>query len=221
MIKLKLPYLNEDLQYAKVTVGDVEYVNPMEHFASVYINNKIAFNRDFLIARGIPITDELLKEVLPTKARIEWQQKYEDIISTPLPAELLELLETRSKVEQLSILKSLSLNHEQLLSFIIKAGPSGYTYSQYHTMATISGSAALRTTKRSVSILKFLDKEETWMCFAINYVCPSEREWYKGADVRLSYTSRGFGLTRIAVLMDFRKNGQDNTHFEEIKFSLL
>ncbi|HCK65841.1 MAG TPA: hypothetical protein DHW49_06225, partial [Anaerolineae bacterium] len=180
--------------HSLVEVGDFEFVNPTNQISEMFISSRIFLERDFLRFVGFPIDNPIALGVLTKKIKKEWDEKYKELKSVDIPEPLLKVLTVDSKKEQIRLLKNLSLNNEQLVAFLIRAGEDfGYSYSQYTgehlpkgladkklpTLAELKedgevkiigetemtkGQVKQSIEQRHVAVSKFLDKGDKWHC---------------------------------------------------------
>lgn len=209
---------------------DFEYVNPIEQISALHINGYIWFDRNILASKGFIAPQEWIDEYLFKKAIKEWAHEYQRIIATPIPINLVHLLEAKTKKEQIKSLKNLSMNSDELVAFIFMAyNKYGYKYSHYSakhyhkgfdesqlpelihleddgTVTTIGktkltqGQQRQVIEHRKVIVSKFLDNEDMWHCFFLTFKSLSGKENYNNGQPHLHYISDKWGIKREEVL---------------------
>jgi len=178
---------------------DIESVNPIKYFGDFFIVNK-------MVLGGIPL-DEIKGEKKPSESSMEifnksidlWLKKKDEILKTQIPVNLLKLLETNKKNDQVQLLKGIEITPAILLAFIIEAyGKHGFNYSQYKSEFTPNGIDATKMPyaseikedgdvkiygktelskgqikqviqHRKVTVGKIIEKGDIWHCFFANY----------------------------------------------------
>ena len=100
---------------------DFEYVNPIEQISNIYINLVIELEKNILILKKFEGTEETIQKVLFKRALNDWNSKFVEISETSIPPNLIKLLYSNTKKEQIKLLKGLSLNTSQLLAFVFYA----------------------------------------------------------------------------------------------------
>ncbi len=200
------------MRVAMCETNDIEFVDPIEYFKNTFIVNK-------LVMAGVPF-EEFEGKIEPTessydiydKATILWNKLFQEMKNTPIPRNLIQLLETTKKSEQEQLLKGVELTPMILFSFIFEAFSNyGFRYSQYRTEILPTGinsemmprSANLLengkvelwgTTElgdgqikqailhRTVTLGKFLEKGEIWHSFFTNYKSLNGEEVWLGEN---------------------------------------
>ncbi|HTB52333.1 MAG TPA: hypothetical protein VK718_06120 [Ferruginibacter sp.] len=232
---------NQNVFYTVTEVVDFEYVNPVERLAEIIIAASIQREKDFLsfamenndeVKPPIEIENpqEIIDRVIKKRAVEAWDKLYEEIISTTLPDNIMDILTSSSKKEQEKILEGMSLTGDQLQSLIFKAWQdhgfhySCYTSSHNHNgldekqmppfaykneeeIITIgktsltSGQIKQAIEHRHVVIAKFLDKGNEWHCFFYTHKSLSgEEKAWNDGQPHLHYISHTSGLSRDYVL---------------------
>lgn len=111
---------------------DFEFVNPIHQVMNMYIGASMSFDRDILLLEGFDAPEDIMEKVLFKRAIQGWAIELKKYNSIKLPKNLLILLQTNKKKEQIKLLKDISLTSDELIAFIIYAHEKfGYTYSQY------------------------------------------------------------------------------------------
>lgn len=237
--------------HSLVEVGNFEFVNPTEQIAEMLINVQMFLESDFLRFSGFPIDNPVGRKVLAKRALEEWDKKYKQLRELEIPASFLSILTSDSKKEQIKSLKGLSIDSEQLLAFLIRAGEDyGYLYSQYSrqhlpkgmdsrklpTLAEVTedgdvkiigqteftkGQVKQSIEQRHVAVSKFLDKGDKWHCLFLTYKSLGGEESYKGGQSHLHYISSSWGLTREYVLEQLKSKNYKLPSLPHIDFDKL
>lgn len=220
---------DEDGRYIIRQYDDFEYVNPIHQVMNIYIGASMLFEREILMMNGFNAPEEIMKKILFKRAIQEWRKKFKEYKSIKLPENLLTLLETDRKKEQIRLLKCISLTSDELIAFIFKAHEKfGYTYSQYkashnHDGLDVSQLPALIhidedkkvntigetsltegqlkqvVEHRKVTVVKFLDNGEKWHCFFLTFKSLGGKENYKNGQPHLHYISNSWNISRQEV----------------------
>lgn len=223
----KVGDLKEGGQYIFREIDDFEFVNPIQHIMDMFIGYSMSFKRDLLTMNGASAPKEIMEEVLFKIAKKEWKNELEKYKSIILPQNLLSILESDKKKEQISLLKGISLTSDELTAFIFKAYEDyGYTYSQYKAshnhegldenllpeLIYIDDNDNVKTigeTKltdgqqrqvvehRHVTVSKFLDNGNKWHCFFLTFKSMRGEEQYK--QPHLHYISNAWNISRQDV----------------------
>lgn len=111
---------------------DIEYVNPISYISNLNINTYIVIGKEVLSDKKLELSDEIIQKYLLKNAIEEWNKDLLKFQSIDLPNNLFELLNAKSKREQIKSLKGLSLTSDELISFFFMAFDKyGFLYSQY------------------------------------------------------------------------------------------
>jgi hypothetical protein len=216
-------------QYIIREYDDFEYVNPIHQVMKMYIGSTMSFERDVLLINGFDGPEEIMEKVLFKRAIQGWTKELKKYKSIKLPENLLTLLETERKKDQIKLLKNVSLTTHELIAFIFYAYEKhGYTYSQYkasyhHKGLDVTKLPALihiekdgkvntigktKLTEgqlkqvvehRKVTVSKFLDNGEKWHCFFLTFKSLGGKEGYKDGQPHLHYISNAWNIPRQAV----------------------
>lgn len=212
-------------QYSILEYDDFEFKNPLPQFKKIHIELLMSLNRDLLKLKGYDISNELVEKVLLEDALKEWQIELGRLKEIKVSENLLKLLETDNKNEQIKLLKGLSLTSDELTAYIIKAYEiHGYKYSHYsathfgsgfkvsqfpelihvdnETIHTIGetelslGQQKQIVEHRQGIVSKFLDKGDKWHCFFITYKSLSGKEGFKNGQPHFHYISNSWNIQR-------------------------
>lgn len=221
----------------------VEKVNPVEYYTNFELNKRAIDYRDILqmkapfLAQKIP-DDFYLRFA---KKEIAKEKFWETKEQTDIPENFLTLLETTKKKDQISLLKGLSINPNQLIALIFKSYKEhGYLYSRYRfenlpkdltdkrkpKIADISKEDAVKIigdteltegqvkkmiNERKVIIAHFLDRGDDWHCFFITYNSIEGKENHKNGQPHFHYISRAFGITRDDFIKSMENGNYKST----------
>lgn len=219
----------EGLFYHIYKEDDFEFVNPIQKISELIIDLSIEYDRNFLTLKGFVHPNTIIESFLRKKAIKEWEDEYNEIMSSKPHINFYSILESTSKNKQIKALKGLSITDIELTSFIFRAWKDyGFKYSIYSSTHYQEGfdksqlpiltrkneqnkiisigntsltEGQLRQTieQRKVTIAKFLDKGEIWHCFFFTYNSLKGKENYKNGQPHLHYISSNWGLSREEV----------------------
>lgn len=219
--------------YIMFESGDIEDVNPIEHYRDVFVNPRVVIEKEMLLAKKIPVPAIHIDAFLQSKASLAWGKKLKEIRNTELPNNLYDLLKASSKGEQVRLLKGISLTPEQLLTLIIFGWEKhGYRFSQYtgehyHNGLDLEQLPKIINIKegqvkkigqsnltdgqlkqiiehRTVTISKFIDNGDEWHCFFITYRSIKGEESWKDGQPHFHYISDKFGIPRAKVVEELK-----------------
>ena len=131
---IKIKDGNGNGEYSIFETPDFEYVNPIEHYSSVFIESNFIMMRDIVLYNkpSLPFAIEVINKTAMKKAINNCKEIISEILKTEIPDNYIALLKASSKKEQVKLLKNQSITPNQLLAFLFKANSEfGYTYSQY------------------------------------------------------------------------------------------
>lgn len=206
----------------------VERVNPVEYYKSYELKKRAIAYRDLLQMKDPFLSQKISLDfyVRFAKEQIAKERFWETKEQTEIPENFLTLLETPRKKDQISLLKGLSINPDQLIALIFKSfNEHGYLYSRYRfeklpkdltdkrkpIIADISkedeikiigdtdlteGQIKKMINERKVIIAHFLDRGNEWHCFFITYNSIGGKENHKDGQPHFHYISSAFGITR-------------------------
>lgn len=210
----------------------VEKVNPIEYYLNWEIKVIATNYHDFLEVKDPFLANELPKDYYVDYVIREMENKklFQSIIQREVPSNFLKLFETSKKKEQLSLLKGMAINPDQLITLVFKSySKYGFLYSRYRfktlpknfnnkqlpKLAHIKDDGTIKTTgktdlkegeiknlieHRKVIVAHFFDKGDVWHCLFSTYDSIAGRERWKGGQPHYHYISSAFGFTREEVL---------------------
>lgn len=206
----------------------VERVNPVEYYKNYELKKRAITYHDLLQMKDPFLSQKIAFGfyVRFAKEQIAKERFWETKEQTEIPENFLTLLETPRKKDQISLLKGLSINPDQLIALIFKSfNEHGYLYSKYRfeklpkdlmdkrkpIIANISKEDAIKIigdtdltdgqikkmiNERKVIIAHFLDRGSEWHCFFITYNSIGGKENHKDGQPHFHYISSAFGITR-------------------------
>lgn len=226
----KIQMLGASGHYTVRQIDDFEYVNPIEHIASIFISSSMSFDRDILLMKGLQVPEVLMERFLFKEAVKEWHKENKRYQSIEVPKALYTLLEAKSKKDQVNALNGLSLTADELISFIFMAFEKyGYRYSQYTAHhhhkgldesqlpklihieddGSVTSIGKTNLTKgqqkqavehRKVTVSKFIDLGSSWHCFFLTFQSLKGKESYKDGQPHLHYISDKWNIPRNDVV---------------------
>lgn len=112
----------------------VEKVNPVEYYKNFELKRRAIVYQDLLQTKEPFLSQKISSDfyVRFAKEEIAKEKFWEAKEQTEIPENFLTLLETTKKKDQISLLKGLSINPNQLIALIFKSfNEHGYLYSRY------------------------------------------------------------------------------------------
>lgn len=221
----------------------VEKVNPVEYYKNYELNKRAISFRDLLVMKDPFLAGKLTTDfyVKLAKEEIEKEKFWETKEEIEVPENFLKLLETTRKKEQVSLLKGLSINPDQLISLIFKSfNDHHYLYSRYRfenlpkdlgdkkrpKVADISKEGVIKTVgeteltegqvkkminERKVIIAHFFDRGDDWHCLFITYNSIDGRENHKNGQPHFHYILSAFGITRDDFIKSMESGNYKST----------
>lgn len=218
---------------------NIDRVNPIEYYKKFELQKRVISYRDILEMKNPDLVAKLSDDFFIRFAlqKLNEEKFWEIKEQTEVHSNFLKLLETNKKKDQVSLLKGLSINPDQLLSFIFKSYKDyGFLYSRYRIenlpkgienkkkpkIANISDSGEVETIgktdltkgeiksmieQRKVVVAHFFDKGDKWHCFFTTYNSLQGKESWKNGQAHFHYFSSAFGITRDEFIESI-KNGQ-------------
>lgn len=231
--KIKDP--NGTGEYTVYESPDVEFVDPIEHYSKSIIGVNVGITRDMLLGKKIPFPSDEIEKAIFKIAVKDWIDRYNEIMKTDVPANLLSVLTASSKNNQVKLLKGLSISPDQFIAFIFKARlEHGFLYSTYSAehhhkgldlkdlpkvievredgvrkigeTTLTDGQLKQVVEHRKVIVSKFLDKGKEWHCLFLTYDSLRGKEAWKDGQPHYHYISDKFGIPRSKVVEELKNN---------------
>lgn len=221
----------------------VEKVNPIEYYKKFELNKRAINYRDILQMKDPFLAQKISDDfyVRYAKEEIAKEKFWEAKEQTEIPENFLTLLEKKKKKDQISLLRGMSINPDQLIALIFKSYKEhGYLYSRYRfenlpkdltdkrkpKIADISKEDAVKIigdteltegqvkkmiNERKVIIAHFLDRGDEWHCFFITYNSIEGKENHKNGQPHFHYISSAFGITRDDFIKSMENGNYKST----------
>ena len=221
----------------------VEKVNPVEYYKNVELNKRVITYRDILQMKAPFLAQKLSPNfyVRYAKEDIDKEKFWETKEQTEISENFLTLLETTRKKDQISLLKGLSINPDQLIALILRSFKEhGYVYSRYRfeylpkdlvdkkkpkvvdaskedaikiigDTDLTEGQVKKMINERKVIIAHILDRGEEWHCFFITYNSIGGKENHKNGQPHFHYISSAFGITRDDFIKSMENGNYKST----------
>lgn len=219
----------------------IEKVNPIEYYKNIEVKRRAIALRDILAIEN-PFLTSLLDEDFFIKNAVNTLNGYfEDIEKTELNENIIKMLLTDRKKEQISLLKNQTLNPNQLMALIFYAYKQhGFLYSKYHFENLPSGLEGKILPKlfylkddrsvyktgdtnltdgdlkrlieqRKVIVSHFFEKENIWHCLFLTYNSIGGKENYNAGQPHFHYISSAFGISREEFIESMRTGRYKST----------
>ncbi len=241
---MEIDKINDDSGKGFTTVfrdNDVELTDPIEHYMNHSINVSVTMEKN-LIAQQDPSLIGTVDDSFFIKRGIKaWEQRYKEIEKTIVPPNFILLLESKSKKEQIKLLRGENLTSGQLIAYIFRAFKEyGFLFSQYRSehyhkgldkddlpklvevngdevrtvgeTSLTDGQLKQAVNYRKVIIAKFLDKGDEWHCFFVTYNSIGGKETWKGGQPHFHYISDKWGISREEAVKKFKSNRYPTTN---------
>lgn len=213
---------------------DFEYTNPIIYYKAIFLYTNFTMLKDITMKQAPFMPLQIVEKVIKAQVNNEWKEKLRQINRITIPNNLLQLLKSEKKKDQIRLLKEVSITPDQLIAFIFKAhSVYEFTFSQYRSehnnsnvnnekMPTILevregivnkvGDTTLTDRQlkqsieqRTVVISKFLYRGNTWHCFFVTYNSLAGKENRNDGQPHYHYISDKFGLAREQVVEELKK----------------
>lgn len=232
--------------YSIGVVEDFEYASPRDKLREVYLGHTFFSYKIFFAMQRLNFPIAFVEKLFIKRAETEWQEEYKKLIAIPVPNNLESILISTSKKEQEKLLRGLSLTTDELTAFILKAGDSGYSWSQYRSShhhkgfdesllpqavevkegtvhvvgETILTEGQLKQAveHRSVKVSKFFDRNGIWHCFFLTFKSLGGKENYKNGQPHLHYISNYWGIARADVVAQLQSKDYSLPSLPHINF---
>lgn len=210
---------------------DFENLNPDEHYYEhCFVSRMMLLRPEESTGRTAPTEEGKLILLETAKQCREYINSFRSI---KLPENLLSLLNSKKKKDQIKLLNGLSLTTDMLMGFLLQAGDNGYTLSEYSSEFQASdideeklpyafitkddgtiekiGKTELSDKQlkhalkqRSVKVAKIIEKGEEWHCFFITYNSIGGEENWKDGQPHFHYISNLFGIKKEDVIKQIK-----------------
>ena len=208
------------------TTKEVIDVNPIEFYKNYELNKRAISLRDILSAKNPFITSLLDDSFFIKKANEMLVGFFENFENTEVPENLLKVLETERKKDQVRLLRGIEFNPTQLMSLIFKSySDYGYLYSKYVFENLPDGFENKKLPKlfhlkedksivkigetdltdrqlkhiienRKVIVSHFFSKDDIWHCLFLTYKSIAGKESWKNGQAHHHYISSSFGISK-------------------------
>lgn len=219
----------------------VERVNPIEFYKTAELEKRAIMLHDLLSAKDPFLASMVSREFYLKNAEKGLVEFFEEFEKTEVDSKLLELLTTGRKKDQVSLLKGVKFNPDQLMSLIFKSYKDfGLLYSKYLFENLPDGMEGKKLPKmfrmkedgsiekvgeteltdgelknliehRKVIASHFFENEDLWHCFFITYNSIKGKENWKDGQAHFHYISSGFGISKEEFIESMRTGKYKST----------
>lgn len=233
--KHKIPNESGNGSYTIFESPDFEYVDPTKHYAESFIVTNTSMMRDIILLKKPHIPSDFIEKYIHKEVIKDWLKKLKEIEDTPIPENLILLLKSNTKKEQVKLLKDVTITPDQLISFIFRAWTDfGFTFSQYKSehhhkgldrtqmpkLVEVKDGKVFKVGKtpltdgqlkqavdhRKVIVSKFLDNKESWHCLFLTFDSIKGKETWKNGQPHYHYISDKFGIPRQKVVEQLKSS---------------
>ncbi len=226
----------------------IEFVNPIEYYSEVFTTMDYFLSKEMANSANLPFPQEDIDKSILKSALKYWDNMYKETIQIEIPQNFITLLSSKTKKEQIKLLKNQKLSNKQLLAFIFKAWSKfGYTFSQYKaefhhkgihkgdlpTIVEVEGDEVNKVGNTKLSngqlkhavkyrkaiISKFIDKGNVWHCFFMTMKSLRGEENWKNGQAHFHYISDKFGHSRDKVIEELTNSNYKLGSLPHIEFS--
>jgi len=227
MKSIKIP--DEEGFYSIIIGEDYEYQNPLEQISRKYCEASVdSFLINCDLKSILPTIEDIEQaSILAAKDWIKEKQMYLNFSVNPV---LFNLVETKSKKDQIKLLRGLSISFYELTSFFCQIGETqGNTHSFYRVefipkninkndlpvfaerlednSIKVIGATELSAgqlkgffKQRNMTIAQFIENGEEWHCFFYKTKSMNGEENYMGNQPHLHYISDKWNIPREEFL---------------------
>lgn len=219
----------------------VEKVNPIEFYKSAEIEKRAIVLQDLLSSKDPFLASMVGKDFYIKNAQKGLEEFFQQFEQTEVDGKLLELLKTSRKKDQISLLKGVKFNPDQLMSLIFKSySDFGLLYSKYlfkNLPAGLEGKTLPKMFRmsedgtiykvgetdltdgelknviehRKVVVSHFFESDEFWHCFFITYNSIAGKENWKDGQSHFHYISSAFGISKDEFIESMRSGKYKST----------
>ena len=230
------------------SMDKVEKVNPIEYYKTYEIEKRATTLRDLLNVKNPFLTSQLNDNFFIRNAEETLVGFFEEFEKTEVHKNFIELLKTTRKKDQVRLLKGMTLNPDELMSFIFKSySEFGFLYSKYLFENLPTGLVGKKLPKlfhlkedgtiekvgeteltdgelkniiehRKVIVSHFFELDDIWHCFFVTYNSLSGKENHKDGQPHFHYISSGFGVSKEDFIESMRTG---NYRATSVHFDLL
>lgn len=219
----------------------VENVNPIDYYKKYELEKRAIVLRDLLNAKEPNLASQLDDSFFIKQAEDTLDGFFEKFENTEIHENYYKLLETERKKDQISLLKGLSLNPDQLMSLIFKSFQIyGFSYCKYRfenlpkgleqrklpTLIQLNENSSIKKIgdtdltdgelkniieHRKVIVSHFFVKGDTWHCFFTTYNSIGGKENWKNGQAHFHYISSAFGISKIDFIESMKTGKYKST----------
>lgn len=219
----------------------IENVNPVEYFKNYELQKRAIVYRDILFAENPLLTLGLKPDFFLKKAEEGLKDFFKKFEQTPVPPNLLKVLESNKKKDQIKLLKGVSFTTEELMALILASYNNyGFLFSRYTFENLPKGMEDKRLPQlfrleengevekvgdtdltdgelknvllhRNVIVSNFFEKGEIWHCFFITYDSIAGKENWKDGQPHFHYISSAFGISKEDFIESMRSGKYRST----------
>ena len=212
----------------------VEKVNPVEYYKTYELEKRAISFRDLLNTKDPFLTSQIDDKFFLKKAEETLVDFFEQFEQTKVHENFLVLLKTTRKKDQVSLLKGMTLNPDELMSLIFKAyNDFEYLYSKYLFETLPGGLEGKKLPKlfhinadgtiekvgetnlsdgelknvfeqRKVIVSHFFENNDFWHCFFLTYYSIGGKENWKNGQPHFHYISSSFGISKADFIESMR-----------------
>lgn len=223
------------------STNKVEKVNPIEFYKTAELEKRAIILHDLLSAKDAFLASMVSKDFYLKNANVGLDEFFEAFEKTEVNGNLLELLKTSRKKDQISLVKGVKFNPVQLMSLIFKSySDFGLLYSKYlfeNLPAGLDGKKLPKVFRlkedgtidkvgetdlsdgelknviehRKVIVSHFFENDELWHCFFITYNSIGGKENWKDGQAHFHYISSAFGISKEEFVESMRSGKYKST----------
>lgn len=223
------------------TTDKVERVNPIEFYKSYELKKRAALLRDLLYLKAPFLASQMGDDFFIKNAQEMLTGFFEQFEQTEVNGNLIELLHTTRKKDQVRLLKGITINPDELMSLIFMSYKDfGFLYSKYLFENLPAGLEEKKLPKlfhikedgtiekvgetdlsdgelknviehRKVVVSHFFEKEDFWHCLFLTYNSISGKENWKDGQAHFHYISSSFGLSKDEFIESMRTGKYKST----------
>lgn len=219
----------------------VENVNPVNFYKNFELEKRAISLRDILSLKNPYLTSLLDDDFFIRKAQETLEGFFEKFEKTEVPENLLKVLESERKKDQIRLLKGVQFNPDQLMALIFKSYTDyGYLYSKYlfenlpegfedrklpklfhfkedNTIVKVGetdltdGELKHIIEHRKVIVSHFFIKDNLWHCFFLTFRSIAGKENWKNGQAHHHYISSSFGISKEDFIESMRTGKYKST----------